>query len=384
MRVFFYICKSNQISFAMKPFLIGCLLITLSFQTVYAQPFKSGTLVDVNNVSYTGQFYIDHENALLRYRDGQTSKVFGYSQIQYLTIAGNEIVVKNYESQNLLLTTLVKGKATLYEKNNKLFFIENQNNLREINTSENTFLIPGTLNLLFNDCNSIREPIARVSNFNRSALIRLTEQYNQCDYSESFELTDKEIRESKRFKSDVFSFYAGAGLTLSKTSYKEADKNSVLPQLSLGVLVSPGFLGSLQHKLHFGTDVSYGLAQSQTLNYANESLEFKLHSFVYALETQFHFNSSGNIQPYVGIGANFHSDRYKGELNGERFNSMDGGFNYNLKAGLIYKTGKNQWGWSLRYIPEFTSDASFFNSQGTFTPLDINNSYIASRIEFYF
>lgn len=368
----------------MKSFLIGCLLITLSFQSFYAQPYKSGTLVDINNVTYTGQFSIDHDNSLLRFREGQNSRVFGYSQIQNLTIAGNEIVVKNYENQTILLTILTSGKATLYEKSSSLFFIENQNIFREINTSENTFLIPGTLNLLFKDCNSIREPIARVSNFNRSALIRLTEQYNQCDYTESFELTQKEIRESERFRRDVFSFYAGAGLTLSQTSYKDADKNSVLPQLSLGVLVSPGFLGNLQHKLYFGTDVSYGLAQSQTLNTTNESLEFKLQSFVYALETQFHFNSSGNIQPYVGIGANFHSDRYKGQLNGEKFNTMDGGFNYNLKAGLIFKTGKNQWGWSLRYIPEFTSDISFFDSEGTLTTLDINNSYLATRIEFYF
>mgnify|MGYP001339112859 CR=1 FL=1 len=368
----------------MKTLILPCLLVLFSFQAIIAQNYKNGTLTDVNNITYTGQFSIDHENNLLRYREGQTSRVFGYSQIQSLTIDGNEVFVKQIDNQNVLLTTLVRGKATLYEKNRTLYYIENQKDFVEINTSEKTFLIPGKLNLIFSDCNSIREPITRMSNFNRSTLIRLTEQYNSCDYSEGFELTEKEIRESERFRSDVFSFYTGAGITISNLAYRNEEKAVLFPQLSLGVLVSPGFLGNLQHKLHFGTDVSYGVAQSQNLNTENENLEVKLHSFVYAIESRFHFNTSNKIQPYLGIGINFHSERYKGQLNGENFNSLDGRFNYNLKAGIMLHTGKNRWALSLRYLPEFTSDASFFDSQGQFTPLDINNSYLATRIEFYF
>jgi hypothetical protein len=368
----------------MKTLILPCLLLLFSFQVLNAQNYKNGTLTDINKTTYTGQFSIDHENNLLRYREGQTSKVFGYNQIQKLTIDGSEIVLRQIENQNVLLTTLISGKATLYEKNRNLFFIENQKDLIEINTSEKTFLIPGKLNLAFSDCNSIREPITRVSNYNRSALIRLTEQYNRCDYNEGFQLTEKEIRESERFRSDVFSFYAGAGITISNLAYRDEEKDVLFPQLSLGVLVSPGFLRNLQHKLHFGTDVSYGVAQSQNLNPENDNLEVKLHSFVYAIESRFHFNTPNKIQPFLGIGINFHSERYKGQLNGENFNSLDGRFNYNLKAGIMLQTGKNRWALSLRYLPEFTSDASFFDSQGQFTPLDINNSYLTTRIEFYF
>jgi hypothetical protein len=368
----------------MNNLLIGCLFLLISFQAVNAQNYKNGTLLDINNTSYSGQFSIDHDNSLLRFRDGKVSRVFGYSQIQSLSIDGNEVVVKEIDNQNVLLTTLVGGKATLYEKNRNLFYIENESEIVEINSSERTFLIPGKLNLAFSDCNSIREPIARVTTFNRSELMVLTENYNNCNYTEGFELTEKEIRESERFRSDVFSFYAGAGITFSNLGYKNAEKSNLFPQLSLGVLVSPGFLGNLQHKLHFGTDVSYGFWGAQDLSATNENLDVKLHSFVYAFESQFHFNTSNNVKPYIGAGVNFHSDRYKGELNGENFNSLDGRFNYTLKAGVMLNTGKNRLGFSLRYIPEFTSDASFINSQGSYTPLNINNSYFITRVEFYF
>jgi hypothetical protein len=368
----------------MKTLILPCLLVLFSFQALLAQNYKNGTLTDINNTTFTGQFSIDHQNALLLYRDGQTSRAFGYSQIQSFSIDGQNVVVKQVNNQNVLLTELVSGKATLYEKNQTLFYIENQKDFIEINTSENTFLIPGKLNLVFSDCNSIREPISKVSNFNKSALVRLTEQYNLCDYNEGFELTEKEIRESERFRTDVFSFYAGAGITFSNLGYKDAEKNTIFPQLSLGVLVSPGFLGNLQHKLHFGTDVSYGFGISQNLSATNENLDVKLHSFVYAFESQFHFNTSNYLQPFIGGGVNFHSDRYKGVLNGEDFNSLDGRFNYTLKAGVVLNAGKNRLGLSLRYIPEFTSDASFINSEGTYTFLDINNSYFITRVEFYF
>lgn len=368
----------------MRPHLFINLLMFLIFQAFVAQSFKNGTLTDVNNNTYNGKFSIDHENSILRFKNEQTNKVFGYSQIQSLTIDGQNVVVKQLNQQPVLLTILQSGKATLYEKTRSLFVIENAGEFITINTSENTFVIPGRLYLAFSDCNSIREHIARVSNFNKSALIGLTEFYNRCAYNEGFELTEKEIRESERFRSDVYNFYAGAGLTVSNLAYRDEDKNILLPQFSVGVLASPGFLGRLQHQLLFGTDVTYGVAQSQTLNPAGELLGVKLHSFVYTIESQFHFNSSNKWQPYLGIGVNFHSDRYKGQLNGERFNTKDGGFNYNLKAGLLLKTAKNSWGISLRYIPEFTSDASFFNSEGIYSPLKFNNSYLSARVEFYF
>ncbi len=352
---------------------------------LFSQNYKNGTLVDVYENSYSGKFSIDHENKLLRYRSGQSSRVFGYTQIKTLNIDGYEVVVKQIDNQNTLLTTLVNGKATLYQKNNTLFYIKKKDaQWIPIETSVNKMIIPGTLNLAFNDCSTIRETIALTSSFNKNSLIDLTENYNNCDYSNEFELTEKEIDQSSRFLSDVFWLYAGIGVTFNNLAFDDIKQSFLFPQMSLGILASPGFLGSLQDKLFLGSEVSYGVAGNQTLNSQTQILDVKVHSFVYVLEMQYNFNTSNRLEPFIGGGGNLHSDRFKGTLSGERFNSRDSGFNYNLKAGFIYDLGKHRLGVSIRYLPEYASDASFINTEGEVVPLELKNNYIISRLEFHF
>lgn len=352
---------------------------------LFSQNYKKGTLIDVNENSYSGKFSIDHNNKLLRYRSGQSTRTFGYSQIKTLNIDGYDVVVQQIDSQNILLTTLVKGKATLYQKNNTLFYIKKKDEQWiPIETSKNKMIIPGTLNLVFNDCSAIRETIARTSSFNKTSLMGLTETYNNCNYSTEFELTDKEIAESSRFLSDVFWLYAGIGVTLNNLVFDDTKQAIIFPQMSLGVLASPGFLGSLQDKLFLGSEVSYGFAGNQTLNSPTQILDVKIHSFVYKFEMQYNFNTSNRFEPYIGGGGNLHSDRFKGTLSGEQFNSQVGSFNYNLKAGFMYDTGKHRLGLSFRYVPEYSSNASFMNSEGEIVPLILKNNYFISRLEFHF
>ncbi|MEX0996621.1 MAG: outer membrane beta-barrel protein [Flavobacteriaceae bacterium] len=352
---------------------------------VFSQNYKNGTLKDINENTYSGKFSIDHDNNLLRYRSGQSSRVFGYSQIKTLTIDGYDVIVKQIDNQNTLLTTLVKGKATLYQKNNSLFYINRENaSWIPIETSENKMIIPGTLNLAFKDCSPLRETIARTSTFNKNSLINLTEAYNNCDYSNEFELTEKEITQSSRFLSDVFWLYAGVGASINNLVFSNTEQSVLVPQMSLGVLASPGFLGNLQDKLFVGSDISYGVASTQTLNSSTQSLDVRVHSFLYTLEMQYNFNTSNRFEPFVGVGVNLHSDRFKGSLDGERFNSRDSDFNFNLKAGIMYEIGKQRLGLSFRYIPEYTSDASFLNSLGELVPLDFKNNYFITRVEFHF
>lgn len=364
-----------------------CLLIIvlLSSEFLFSQNFKNGTLVDTNDNTYSGRFSIDNDNKLLHYRSGQSSRVFGYSQIKTLIIDDNEVVVKQIDNQNTLLTILVQGKATLYQKNNSLFYIQKKDSKWiPIEISENKMIIPGILNLAFNDCSSIRETIASTGSFNKNNLISLTETYNLCDYSAEFELTEKEIAQSNRFLSDVFWLYAGVGVSINNLVFSDTEKAVLVPQMSLGVLASPGFLGNLQDKLFLGSEASYGVASSQNLNSSTQSLDVRVHSFVYTIDIQYNFNSSNRLEPFIGGGINLHSDRFKGSLDGERFNSRDGGFNYNLKAGVMYEIGKYRLGLSFRYIPEYTSDASFLNSEGELAKLDLKNNYFMSKLEFHF
>lgn len=361
------------------------ILAFLASGFLFSQNYKNGTLIDVNETTYSGKFSIDHDNKLLRYRSGQSSRVFGYSQIKTLNIEGNEVVIEQIDNQNTLLTSLVKGKASLFQKDNTLFYLKKDDaQWIPIETSINKMIIPGTLNLAFNDCSAIRETIARTSSFNKNSLIGLTETYNNCVYSNAFELTEKEIDQSSRFLSDVFWLYAGVGASVNKLVFSDTEQAIVFPQVSLGVLASPGFLGNLQDKLFIGSDVSYGVTGTQTLNSSSQELEVRVHSFLYTLEMQYNFHTSNRFEPFIGGGVNLHADRFEGSLAGERFNSRDGGFNYNLKAGFMYDIGKHRLGLSFRYVPEYTSNASFINTEGETVPVELKNNYFISRLEFHF
>ncbi len=352
---------------------------------LFSQNYKSGTLIDVSENVYSGKFSVDHENNLIRYRNEESSRVFGYSQIKTLNIDGYEIVVKEIDNQNTLLSTLVKGKATLYQKDNTLFYINKKDeDWIPIDISINEMIIPGTLNLAFNDCSAIRETIARTSSFNKNSLIELTETYNNCEYSKKFELTKKEINQSNRFLSDVFWLYGGVGISVNKLGFDDTEQSILFPQLSLGILASPGFLGNLQDKLFIGSDISYGSSGTQTLNSTTQELEIKVHAFLYTIEIQYNFNSSKRFEPFLGGGVNLHSNRFKGSLAGQQFNTTDGGGNYNLKAGFMYDIGNYRLGLSFRYVPEYNSNASFLNEEKELVPLELKNNYFISRLEFHF
>lgn len=362
-----------------------CLGALLFSGLLFSQNYQNGTLVDLQNNTYTGKFSIDSENALVRFKTNQSSKVFGYNQIKTLSLDGKEVVKKELDNQVVLLTSLTQGKASLFQKNKTLFYIENANGaLIAVETSKNKQLLPGILNVAFQDCSSIRESISRTINFNASNLIKLTETYNNCNYSNNFELTEKEIETSNQFKSDVYWLYAGAGATMNQLTFGNTEETLVFPQFSVGILVSPGFMKSLQNKLFVGSDLSYGVASSQTLTSNTQELDVRVHSFLYTFELQYNFNTSNKVQPYLGGGANFHAERFKGTLNGERFNQTDSDLDVNLKAGVLYTLGKQRIALSFRYIPEYDSNASFKNSEGDFVPLRLENNYFITRLEFHF
>lgn len=361
------------------------LAFILTSGVFYSQNYESGTLVDNSEKTYNGKFLVDNENKLLRYRDRETSRVFGFNQIKNLTIASFNVAVINIEKEPFLLSTLVNGKASLYQKDNTSFYLKKaDSDWVLVNTSVNKNNVPGMLNLVFDDCGSIRETIARTNKFDKNSLIKLTGQYNNCDYSKGFELTQKEIESSNSFKSDVYWLYAGAGVSINNLSFRNTEETFVLPQVSFGIFGSPGFLKSLQNKLYLSTDISYGISDSKTISADSQILETKIRAFLYTFEMQYNFNTANKLQPFAGGGLNFHVDRFKGNLSGERFKSTDGAFDLSLKAGLMYNSDKQKLVISFRYIPEYNSNATFKDSQGAIVPLQLKNKYFITRLEFYF
>ncbi len=358
---------------------ISCLFFTI---LSFSQTYENGNLITKNNESYSGKFFIDSENSVLRYKNNQESRFFNFDQIQSLTIDGKQTVLKEFNTERLLLKTLVVGKVSLYQESKTTFYFEGDfENLILLDTKNNRRTVPGTLNVAFADCGPIRNVINNTSDFNANTLSQITQTYNNCAYTEAFSPTEREITYAENFRSDAYLFYVGLGLSYNNLKFITSEENYLFPQASIGVLASPGIMGSLQEKLYIGSELSYGVSSDKNIT---GNLNVKVHSFKYALESQYNFNSPNRFQPFIGGGLQFHADRFKGSFFGEEFNSKDAEFTYTLKAGFHYKMGNNRIGFSLRYIPEYTSEAFFFDSNGDFVPLFLKNNYLISRVTFYF
>lgn len=369
----------------MKTYLL--LFLSLAFTTITAQNYKSGSITDSNNQTTEGRVHIDNSNSTVLFKNEGSSKTISSSSLKEATI-GNKVYSKlTFEGNVLLASNLINGKASLFDLTNNEYLIVSENNLEKvfhINNDESQ--IPGILGVLFEDCNSIRDDIYKITDYNERVLKELVTQYNSCEYG-AFTPTETEMKQANTNNTDTFRFHGGFQTEFNSTTVNGFSSNSNTGfGLGVGVAASPGFTGSLQGNLYFDFDFNMTFLGDSDFNNGDTPLNYKVNSYRLNIGLQYQFNKNGTIKPFVGVGFGFTSDHYNGTIGTISFKD-DGKNNYFLpKAGVLYQLNNgNHIGIVLSYISEYENNLSFyFGDDPTLYPFVLETTALNLGLNYYF
>jgi len=303
------------------------------------------------------------------------------------TVTTAQITNSAGKSQNGKI--LVSGKATLIKYSDSKFAVKMITGEEKVlyirDDSYKQKQVPGILSVLFNDCNSIRDEINKDQTFTESKLINLTNLYNQCAYG-AYQPTASEIEESNRYESDSFQFYAGLGASVNRISFFNFDdyETQTQPQVTVGVAVTPGFVGALQDNLYFTAEISAAFSGDKDFNNAPFTTNLKKNSYRFTIGSEYRFGKESNIQPYIGIGIGAATESYEGFYNGDPIDNSEGNIFFQPKAGVLFQLSNGKKiGFNISFIPEYETNLSFMKNN-QLIPLIVDSHYFNAGINYYF
>ncbi len=364
------------------------LLCALALSTIAsAQIFIKGTAILKNGQSLEGKLRIDNTTKTLLIKNGFDLKSYDFDQVSSAQIGKknyNLLTVNdnNYLAQQLNETT---AKASLYSLGEDHFLITVNNQSKSFNLDSDKTVIPGTLSLLFNDCNEIRQTVEREDSYSKQDLLNITNQYNNCSYG-TYAPTEKEIKRANNHNTDRASFYVGAGGNLNNISFFDRDDTEGVlgGGLKIGVIASPSFLGNLQGNLHFFLEGSANFTDDKTFSNNEDPVNFSINSYRAQLGLEYLFNKTGTIKPILGVGLGATSDTFSGSITGNSFD-INGGNPFiapRLGARFTLKNNKHI-GVMIEYISSYENDLTF-PTQDAIIPLEVGNQNIGIGINYYF
>lgn len=290
-------------------------------------------------------------------------------------------------SMSIQAQDLVSGKATLTKIQRGIYDIKISGTIKQIDIRPNVEEhIQGTLSVLFNDCEDLRQSVFQMKEITEDKLISAVKKYNNCNYT-PFQPTEKEVTQAANFQGDKFKLFAKLGMSINRTSFFDSNEyqNQTQGQIGFGIAATPGFLGSLQGNLYFTMEVEAAFSGDKEFNNSPFAANFKKNSYKANLGTEFHFNKKGIFQPLIGIGVGLTRDHYNGSYDSYKIKETVGSAFVNPKIGVLFPLDeKKSLGLIMSYIPKYTNDLSFFNQDREVIPLTIDTYYINAGLCLYF
>ena len=147
---------------------------------------------------------------------------------------------------------------------------------------------------------------------------------------------------------------------------------------------SPGFTGNLQGNIYFTLEGSANFSGNKDFGNAGAPVDFKTSTYRLVLGAEYHFNKTGNVQPFLGFGIGATSDNFDGSFNNIPFDITGGNTIYVPKAGVLFRLNNGKHiGVVGQYISEYENDLSF-PSNGEVFPLIVNNRMIIVGVSYFF
>jgi len=284
-----------------------------------------------------------------------------------------------------MANVLVSDKASLYKIGYDSYLIINGDVSKSFDINDQQNVLPGILSLLYNDCNEIRAVIEKKDLIKRDDLIALTNQYNNCSYSE-YTPTENEVKRATKHNTDQVRLYVGIGANHNNISFFDNNETPSLVGglLRVGVEGSPSFLGRLQGNLHVFFEGSANFTGNQDFTNNADPVNFSINSYRLQFGIHYLFNKTGFLKPILGIGIGGTSDSFSGSILGNRF-EIDGGNPIVVpRLGARFKLKNNKHiGLMIEYITSFENDLTFPTSDGII-PLEVASQNIGIGINYIF
>lgn len=369
-----------------KTYLILVVALVVSSLSI-AQNFTKGTISLITNEKLEGKVYIDNDSKTVLLKNGFDTNSYSFERIQSVQTAKEKFTPLTHQDQSYLAQTISdkNAKAVLYSLGNDNYFIANGEVAQSFNIKKEKAIVPGTLSLLFSDCNDIRADIEKKGAITKEDLIALTIQYNNCSYS-AYAPTQSEVNRATKHNTDQASFYAGIGANLNNVSFFDNDDTESLvgAQLRAGVEASPSFLGSLQGNLYAYLEGSVSFSGDQDFSNNENPVNFSTNSYRFQLGLQYLFNKTGTIKPFIGVGAGVTADAFSGGILENRFDIDGGNPILAPRAGVRFKLkNEKHLGLIIEYITEYENDLTFPTAAGV-VPLIVNSQNISIGLNYYF
>jgi len=374
----------------MKSFYTTLASLFLISTSLFAQNFKSGSIITTESTTIEGRIDINNSDKKVISKKIGTSQIFNFNEITKVVWGNKEFSIVNFNNEPFLAQQVTNGKATLYNLTKNNYLIKNDTGEGQLfNIEDSKMQLPGILSVLFKDCNSFRDEINKVDEIDERKLKELVVNYNNCDYG-NYSPTENELKKANSHNTDVFRISAGFITSFNTTTVNNFDSNNTTGfGLGIGVDSSPSFMGNLQGNLFFDFDFSMIFKGDTDFNNGTTALNYKSNTFRLALGMKYLFNKNGTIQPFLGIGGGYTSDFYKGAIGTVSFKDNHQNGYFSPKAGVLYKlkNGKHI-GLTVSYISEYENDLSFFstneNDEVILNPFVINTSAITLGLSYYF
>lgn len=362
-------------------------LFFMSFISINAQDFKSGSITLNNNSVVNGKLSISSDSQSVEIKKNNKTSSLTFNQIQSLTANERLFVKKKFDDNIFFIHELVAGKASLFQVEKNKYLISKEDGVfKIIDSKKGGYIERGLLNVLFEDCNAIRESIKRAPSLSESVLIDLVNSYNTCSYG-VFSPSEKELNKANTFNTDEYKLFVGAGIGIRSVSFfdNNSTENSNQFGFKIGVATTPSFIGKLQGNLYFNIEASYHFGSETNFTNSISPTSFLVNTFRLVFSSDYYFNKKGALKPFIGVGIGLTAENFEGNVSGNEFDINSGNPIWMPKAGLMY-TFNNGKDISLTfdYIPEYDNDLSFPIGEDQVIPLKVNSNYINIGINYYF
>lgn len=355
-----------------------------SINNIVAQNYHSGSISTNNQETLEGRVFIDNNSKKILFKNNGNTDFFNFSNIKSVTLGNVSYSKINFENEEYFAASLVSGKAALYKLTNDDFLIINNKASQRFNLDNDKQQIPGTLSLLFNDCNSVRDEINKTEEFSEKTLSKLTNSYNNCDYG-TYVPTETEINKANTYNTDTFRFYTALQGSFNNTNVNNYGSNSSNGfGLGIGLASSPSFMGKLQGNIYIDFDFSMIFNGDNNFENGSTPLNYKVNNYRLSIGLEYVFNKEGMFSPFLGIGYGYTSDYYNGTIGTIDFKDHEQNFFFNPKVGILYKLkNEKHLGLTVTYITEYENNLSFIYNE-EYNPLVIKNSFITLGLSYYF
>lgn len=353
--------------------------------TSIAQNYTKGTLTTTNGLT-KGRVLIDYENQKILLKKDLKVSTYSFDLVNSMTLGNTSFTKKEFDGTIYYVSNITSGKANLYKVNASQYLVAVENGKNAIiDTNGSSSKIPGTLAVLFDDCNSIRALLNNEDNFNEAALRKIVNSYNSCEYS-AYAPTEKEAKNAALHNTDQAIFYAGFGGGLNAISFFDSNDTEALisTQIQAGVIASPSFFGAIQGNLFVSLEGSASFSGENDFENAVSPTRFRVNSYRAFLGLEYLFNKTGKIKPFAGISIGITSDSFKGDVDEFSFDITGGNTLFVPKIGARYQLpNQKHIGLTLSYLSEYENNLSF-PVNDTVIPLVVNNENFTFSLSYYF